>query len=212
MANSYVLSDDSDDAHVTRKGSDTHGEHASQSDFSRSSRGIYDHDNSEPGQVSSRADSRAEKTGIGDDIMGADGKSVENIDERSLTQDERKELLQIRQIAAEMHYSGPIPPASEILKYKEVSPDFPDRVLSMTERQQEANISIAHRMSKAQALSTVITVLLSWLIPLISISLGLLLHANLGVWIGAVCALPTVAVQLIRAFQGGDKDATDKNE
>lgn len=109
MANSYVLSDDSDDAHVTRKGSDTHGEHASQSDFSRSSRGIYDHDNSEPGQVSSRADSRAEKTGIGDDIMGADGKSVENIDERSLTQDERKESLQRRQIAAKMHYSGPIP-------------------------------------------------------------------------------------------------------
>lgn len=43
----------------------------------------------------------------------------------------------IIQAIVSQHYSGPIPPASELAKYKETLPDAPERIMSMAETQQK---------------------------------------------------------------------------
>ena len=46
--------------------------------------------------------------------------------------------------SVEFHYSGPLPPASELEAYGRISADVPDRIVSMTES------SLAHQQSMDQ--------------------------------------------------------------
>ncbi len=48
---------------------------------------------------------------------------------------------QIRTVTQTVAYSGPLPSADEMEKYRRISPDWPERIIAMAEKEQEARLA-----------------------------------------------------------------------
>jgi uncharacterized membrane protein len=106
------------------------------------------------------------------------------------------------------HYSGPVPAAKEMKQYAEIDPSFPDRMMTMAEKQQDANIRIAERLSKSEAFSVpvvaILAIVLPWGICAFCVAKGYAFPA----WVSGGAGFLTSAAQIIRSIKG-DKDSAN---
>ncbi len=61
-----------------------------------------------------------------------------------------REQFAIEQRFEGRFFSGPLPPSDELKKYAEISPQFPDRIFSMAEKEQEHRHRLEERRLGAQ--------------------------------------------------------------
>ena len=112
-----------------KRGSNSHEKNTQNCNPSRNTQGLEYHSNTEQERIPTESSAAAVSDGISPDSMGADGQYYSKDDAGRVS----AHGFQVIQ-------SGPIPPVSEMLEYKKVSPDFPDRIMTMAEKQQDTNI------------------------------------------------------------------------
>lgn len=100
------------------------------------------------------------------------------------------------------HYSGPVPAAKEMKRYAEIDPSFPDRMMTMAEKQQDANIRIAERLSKSEAFSVPVVAICAAVLPWGICALCIWQGYAIPAWISGGAGLLTASAQLIRSIKG----------
>jgi uncharacterized membrane protein len=72
------------------------------------------------------------------------------LEERIAKELEPKIVEKVTRVVREFTYSGPLPPAAELLRYKQVLENAPERILKMVEDQSNHRIKIEDKISSAQ--------------------------------------------------------------
>lgn len=101
-------------------------------------------------------------------------------------------------------FSGPIPQASEMAKYKQISPDFPDRILRMSEKNQEANTRALEASVSAESKSIlVVSTAYALSVPLFAgvMIAGIVVHSDVATIAGAFASIAALAPQIIKAIR-----------
>lgn len=57
---------------------------------------------------------------------------------------------QIQQVTQTVSYSGPLPNAAEMEKYRQISPDWPERIIAMAEKEQAARLAETQKRSERE--------------------------------------------------------------
>ena len=92
---------------------------------------------------------------------------------------------------ATVTYQGPIPPASELEKYKKVSPDLVDRIMSMAEREQSHRTN-TQRLGQFFAFSIMVIALI------VAGSFGYWGSASVGGWLAGIIVASLVGLLYVR--------------
>lgn len=107
-------------------------------------------------------------------------------------------------------YEGPLPPASELIKYNEAHPDAADRIIAMAEKEQEARLVNATYMLREDAKTKKRGQFMGFIIALIVLGGGVFLLSQgralegFTTLVGAAATL--VFIFISGRYQGSDKD------
>ncbi|OLU46600.1 hypothetical protein BO225_05365 [Dubosiella newyorkensis] len=107
-------------------------------------------------------------------------------------------------------YEGPLPPASELIKYNEAHPDAADRIIAMAEKEQEARLVNATYMLREDAKTKKRGQFMGFIIALIVLGGGMFLLSQgralegFTTLVGAAATL--VFIFISGRYQGSDKD------
>lgn len=149
-------------------------------------------------------------------LVESGGEPTEKTDAAHEVEDAPKQLsVDERQLNAlishvERHYQGPIPDPEAMRKYGEIDESFPNRMMTMAEKDQDSNIRVDERMSKAEARSFTIVSIGVTVLPWVYSLLAPLVHAPVStIVIGAVAGCLTAGAQLVRAINGRKKESDD---
>lgn len=100
-------------------------------------------------------------------------KSNSEIDTKDLTPEQLRELLIAEassiQVTRKSQFNGPIPPPEIIAEYKDIQSDFPERIITMAEKQQGHR----HKMENKALNAKILISILGWLTPSLIVILAL---------------------------------------
>lgn len=115
-----------------------------------------------------------------------------------LPKDKMEILTNGMNLVLSQSYRGPIPPASEVIKYKNASPDAPDRIFKMAELEQSSRIrqkdKDIHNSFILKLLGQIYGLLVAILFGIGSIYLGLNGHDWLAGSLGGLTVISLVSV------------------
>jgi uncharacterized membrane protein len=115
-----------------------------------------------------------------------------------LPKDKMEILTNGMSLVMSQSYRGPIPPASEVIKYKDATPDAPDRIFKMAEFEQDSRIrqkdKEIHNNFILKLLGQIYGLLVAFLFGLGSVYLGLNGHDWLAGSLGGLTVISLVSV------------------
>lgn len=108
-------------------------------------------------------------------------------------------------------YEGPLPPASELIKYNEAHPDAANRIIAMAEKEQDARLTNTTYMLREDAKTKKRGQYMGFLIALIVLVGGMLLLLQGRALEGFTTLVGAVAT-LVLIFISGKSQGSAKNE
>ncbi|MBP7796081.1 MAG: DUF2335 domain-containing protein [Elusimicrobiales bacterium] len=116
--------------------------------------------------------------------------------------DSQNKIPEQSRIMVTSHYSGPIPPAAELEKYKNVIPDAPERILKMAENQNAHRIELENFAIHEQISESKRGQIFAFVIALIMIVCGTICILKDHDWAGSIMVGGTL-ISLVYAFING---------
>ena len=194
------------------EGSDSSGNETDEaSGVARDHEGPRHSDGSRPAQFANKR----KKVNENDDreiLMGSD-RAVDSRSGRSRESGQPidfKDAKVIASLVAE-HHSGPMPSSKELRAYKQIDSSLPNRMMTMAEKQQDANIRIAERLSKSEAFSVSIVAVCAAVLPWVICAFCIWQGDAIPAWISGGAGFVTASAQLIRSIRG-EAHSDDKEE
>lgn len=114
-------------------------------------------------------------------------------------------------IITSYHYSGPLPPSSELAAYNKIDPKakIADRIVKMSEKQLDANIDCTKKEQAIQARDSLLGSIFSFIVCLVTLLIGAVLvyfDKNIA---GYVTLLTGITV-ILRLFMGKNSSNKEK--
>lgn len=130
------------------------------------------------------------------------------------TKEENEEFVTqvVERFLVEQSFRGPIPPAEELKKYRQVEKTAPDRIIRMAEMQQEASIKNKEYALKMNAIITIIGQIFGFLIAVLFIGGGFYLINNGQSFEGFATVLGTGFAIIGLFIKGNKQDSSSQND
>lgn len=145
------------------------------------------------------------------------GKSVQRNNHRAnqntqeqVTKTEKSRVI-AQQTIQETSFSGPLPPASELVAYKQIQEDFPERIFKMA----ESDLDHIHRTQKimvwSESITSILGVISAFTLGMFTIYIGYLVAKEGGTIEGSILSGVGLA-GLVSAFIYGTRRNSNKND
>ncbi|MCI6584062.1 MAG: DUF2335 domain-containing protein [Mobiluncus sp.] len=203
MTSEEVTDDDSNDAARNREESSPGGDSSRDGDYLRP-------DTSDPVREVERANQPNQRGEIG---LGGHGEpDSPSLESEQIPPELIKFITREIIVEATQHFSGPIPPASELAKYKQISPDLVDRIMAMSEKNQEAHAKALEKTVASESRSiALVSAAYTLAIPIFAVVMivGIIVGSDTAAISGACAAIAALAPAIIKAVKG-DSDKSEE--
>ncbi|WP_165776765.1 DUF2335 domain-containing protein [Bifidobacterium simiarum] len=116
-------------------------------------------------------------------------------------------------VILERRFSGPLPSPEVLAGYGDIDPSLPGRIVSMAERQLDANIRNESRLTLSESVSVAVASVAASVLPWCVCVVSILAGQNAAAVLGGAAGVAVAGVSVVRAIRGvrepkgGEKDS-----